>query len=226
MFLAGNKTKNIRMAANPLDKSTIVSILPSLIDEKKPTLQPGRFIIQPGTYEKPSLLVVGPSSWWKQLEENQPMLEIPNSSVQIADSVIRDFANGLIACNMGDCMPGLFYIPGELTIEEIKKNPKHKLLLEAANVKQRNWFSALVKLADILWARSNGNPLSIGDDMRMAAQELQLKDKAWLRDYNTLELKNCPACGTLRNSSFPVCQHCKAVIDAVKFKELGLSFAN
>lgn len=216
------KRRTIRAPVNPLDKSTVVSILPKHILERKCTIQPGVFEIKPGSYEVPSLLVVGPSSWWKEIDDHQPILEIPQSSIQIADSICRDYCNGILACDMGDNMPGLFYIPGAIDIQKLRKD--HQPQLEAANIKQRNWFTALVRMADALWARSNGNPLSISDDMKMAARHLNLINKEWLKDSQTMELVRCIACGHLGNPAFPVCANCKAVTNKELAEKLGLTF--
>jgi hypothetical protein len=213
----------IRSTPNPLDKSTVVSIYPKKIDETKPTLQPGRYIVEAGSYEKPAILVIASACWWKELDDEQPALEVTVGSVQVADSFIRDYCNGLLACNMGDKMPGLFFVPGNIPLSEIMT--KHRADLDKARTKQRAWFEDLVKLADIMWSRTNGNPLSISDDARLAATELGFKDKPWLKDYNTLQLTNCPACGVLRNNSFPVCQHCHNIIDMDAYKKLGLQVA-
>lgn len=212
----------IRAPVNPLDKSTVVSIYPKEIDEVKHTIQPGRFIIPPGSYDKPSILVVGPSSWWKEVDEHQPLLEIPVSSIQIADSIIKDYCNGLLACDMANSMPGIFYIPGDIRIVDLVKSYKHEL--DKALVRQRNWYSQLIKFADALWARSNGNPLTISDDMRLAAKELNLQTKDWMKDFQMVDMVRCIACGSLRNPMFPVCPTCKAISDPIKAKELGLEF--
>lgn len=221
--LTQSNRRTIRAPINPLDKSTVVSILPKYISERKATIQPGVFEIKPGTYESPSLLVVGPSSWWREVDEGQPLLEIPVSSIQVADAIVRDYANGLLACNMADQMPGLFYIPGEYSVEKLKKD--HPLLLVKAQASQKKWFLELVRIADILWSRSNGNPLSISDDARLACKELNITAKPWLGDLQTAELVKCIACGALRNQLFPICQTCKAIADPVRAKELGLTFA-
>jgi len=215
--------RTIRAQVNPLDKSTIVSILPKAINERKATISPGFFNLAPGTFENPAILVVGPSSWWREVDENQPLLEIPVSSIQIADSVVRDYANGLLACNMGDQMPGLFYLPGEFGVIKLKK--EHSPLLLKAQANQKRWFLELVRIADILWSRSNGNPLSISDDARLACKELNIHNKPWLGDIQTAELVRCIACGALRNPIFPICGACKAIVDKDKAKELGLTFA-
>ena len=108
--------RTIRAPVNPMDKSTVVSILPKQIYERKITIQPGVFEIKPGTFENPAILVVGPSSWWREVDIEQPLLEIPVSSIQVADSIVTDYCNGLLACNMDTLMPGLFYLPGEFTV--------------------------------------------------------------------------------------------------------------
>ena len=217
------KRRTIRAPVNPLDKSTIVSIFPKRIEERKYTIQPGLFVIQPGTYESPATLVVGPSSWWKEIDENQPLLEIPHSSIVVADSIVKDYCNGLIACDMADNMPGLFFIPGEISIGEIKKIHKDKL--DAAEQRQKNWYAALVRMADALWSRSNGNPLVVSEEAKMAARSLNLLNKEWLKDSQTMDLVRCVACGNLKNPQYPVCSNCKAISDSVKAKELGLVFA-
>jgi hypothetical protein len=215
--------RTIRAPVNPMDKSTIVSILPKHISERRATIQPGIFELKPGSYDHPSILVVGPSSWWREIDEQQPLLEIPVSSIQIADSIVRDYANGLLACNMGDQMPGLFYVPGEYTVAKLKL--EHISLFQKAAAAQKKWFLELVRLADIMWSRTNGNPLSISDDARLACKELNIHNKPWLGDIQAAELVRCVACGSLRNQMYPVCQTCKAIADPVRAKELGLTFA-
>lgn len=212
--------RTIRAPINSMDKSTIVSIYPREIEEIKHTIQPGRFVIKPGSTEKPALLVVGSSSWWRDVDVGQPLLEIPVSSIQVADSIVKDYCNGLLACNMGDTMPGLFYIPGEHDLNSINKSFKSEL--DKALIRQRNWYSALIKLADALWARSNGNPLVVSEDMRMAAKEMGLSAKDWMKDFQMVDMVKCKACGALKNPTYPICATCRYIDDPVKAKELGL----
>lgn len=199
----------VRSIKNPMDKCTVVSIYPKDISETKCTIEPGIFQLKAGTYENPSLLVVGASSWWKDIDAEQPMVEIPNGSIQIAESIIKDYSNGLLGCNMSDAMPGLFFVLGSVSVVEIKS--KYKIKLDEVKIKQDNWYKILVKLADSLWARAGGNPLAISDDMRLAARSLNLNDKPWLKDYNIMEMIKCKACGSLKNPMFPVCPTCRAI---------------
>lgn len=212
----------IRAEVNPMDKATVVSIFPKVIDETKPTIQPGRFLIPPGNLTKPAVLAVGPSSWWREIDEDQPMLEIPQSSVLIADSIVKDYCNGLIGCDMGDKMPGLFYVVGEYTAAAIVASFSNQLKI--AEIKQKRYYTELVKQADSLWARSQGNPLAISEDMRMAARELGLgESKDWMKDFQAVNMERCYACGALKNPEYPVCGSCRAIdpkhpaADKIKF---------
>ena len=228
-----------RAPKNKLDVSTIVSILPFRVIEKKPTLQPSIWVIEksePGDF---SILVVDGASWWKHLEPNQPLLEIPVSSMRLAKSIIEDYCNSFIGANVGEQVPGMFYIPGKYTKETIKKfvvtdesvqeemnypvGTTFEQLLTLARVKQENWYRTLVGMADVDWARTNGNPRSISDLSRLAGQHLKLT-KPWMQDFQAFQLDACPACGQLTNLVYPVCRHCKAIINPAKAKELNLSF--
>lgn len=219
----GQNRRLIPAPKNPLDKSTIVSIFPKRIQERKATVSPGLFDVPPGSFDKPAILVVGTSSWWKEIDDTQPLLEIPVSSISVADSVVKDYCNGLLACNMSDQMPGLFYLPGEWNAESVKK--EHQPIILKYLAFQRKWFLELVRIADILWSRSNGNPLSISEDARLACKELNITQKPWLGDLQTAELVRCVACGSLRNGQFPVCPTCKAVADPELAKKLNIQFA-
>lgn len=215
--------RTISAQRNPLDKSTVVSIYPMDLDERKPTTSPSRFIVPKGNYETPSILVVEGSSWWREIDEYMPLLEITHHSTQVADSIVRDYCVGMQECNMKDQMPGLFWIPGAFSVDKIKKD--FKGLLDAAKEHQKKWYLALVKSADSLWARTNGNPMAVGELMRLAARELGLEEKEWYRDIETVGMERCPACGSFGNPAFPVCQVCKAVKNTELAKERKIQFA-
>jgi hypothetical protein len=218
--IALNSKRTIKSPTNPLDKATIVSIYPREINEVKHTIQPGFFHIPAGSEEKPSVLVVGPSSWWRDIGEEMPLIEIPNGAIQIADSFVKDFCNGLLMCDMDNSMPGLFFIPGELDLKTIKTN--YSTAFNDAIRKQKNWFVNLVKLADAGWARTNGNPMAISDLMRMAAEALGQIDKDWMKSSVDSEKVKCVACGNLRNPAFPVCSICNRIVDIALATKLGL----
>jgi hypothetical protein len=212
-----------RAPVNEQDKTTIVSIFPRPVHSLNFTIFPGDFVVPAGSYDKPGILVVGPSSWWKDMEDlSQDPFEVTVGSLSVANSIVKDWMGGLFGCDMQGSAPGVFYLNGELNLITIKKD--HKGALDLALAKQRKYYQTLVEYADSLWVRSQGNPKSISDDMRLAAQELQVKDKPWMKDFTNFSLQECPACGQLRNPNYPVCPNCKAVIDKEKAKALGLAF--
>lgn len=219
-----------RMPVNPMDKSTIVSIIPKIITEWKPTLFPGRFIIpaaKPGDFE---LFIVEPSAWYlNSIDDAVPPTEIPVSSVELAASIVRDYCNGILLCDMDERMPGLFWIPGEYHKKNINNytsegGKSFQILLDEARRKQKNWYMALVQSTDALWAE-RPNPRVVSDDAKLAAEFLQLKDKPWMVDFKTSEMVNCKACGELVNPAFPVCKHCHAILDPARAKQLDIQFA-
>jgi|SRR5688572_23961035 len=227
------KRRTIRAEVNPMDKSTVVSIFPKPIHETKWTLMPGEFFIAPGSYEKPAILIVEPSSWWRDFDAEQPLLEIPVGSFQIAHSIVNDYCNSIFMSDMGDNMPGLFCIPGckynkenkaspELTLQWVKL--EYKSWLDKANINQKNWYQSLVKAADHYWSKTGGSPLSISDDMRLAANELGL-DRPWIKEMQAVTSVKCFGCGLLKNPQYPICPHCRTIDpnhpDAAKVKIAG-----
>jgi hypothetical protein len=202
----------VRGPVNPLDRSTIVSIYPRPIRFKNVTLSPGRWYIEAGSVEKPALLEIGPSSWFKDVGLDEPLLEISQSSVMIADSLVKDYLNGMFACNMHDSVPGLLFIPGgDISRADLRDKDKYKNLMARTLDKQMNYYRNLVKYADALWARSNGNPLALNDEMRMAARALGVQDKDWMKDHSRVDLAPCFACGEFKNPEYPICKSCHTV---------------
>lgn len=227
-----NKRRITKLPVNPLDRSTIVSIYPKDIYETKETVFPNTWLIKGAGNSDFELTVIGPSSWWKELSPDEPPLEIPVSSISMANSIINDWANGLDCCNMGDRKPGLFFVPGKhdkksvMTYTDPETGKSFATMLSEAKVKQEAWYAELIKRADILWVRTSGNPLSVSELAKMAALKLGMRDKPWLKDNITIsDMSPCPACGQMINKSFPVCANCKSVINKEKAKELGLVFA-
>ncbi len=198
----------IRTARNPLDKCTVISIYPLDFDAIHETTDPRNYHIPRGTYENPSTTIIGPSAWVRDMGAEQPQIEVQTSSIQVAHSIVHDFSVSMLGCDMEGAKPGLFFAVGEVSPKDVKT--RFTVELAAAEAKQKNWYMNLVKLADALWARMNGNPLVIWDVMRLAARELGL-EKPWLKDYTVKELVKCFACGALRNPEYPICGTCKSI---------------
>lgn len=210
------------MEVNPLDKATIVSIYPQEVLEIKPTIQPGYFHIPAGSFKNPSLLSVGTSSWFSEGDEAAPILQVPVFAIHVAKSVIVDYCSSLLAY-APDQMPGIFFIPGDVSVEEVKGKYIKELLL--AKARQDKWFKSLIKMADALWSRTNGNPLAIADQMRLAAREMGQDTKPWLADYQNEAIEKCIGCGSMKKAEYPICPNCKAITNREQAEKLGLSFA-
>lgn len=218
----GSYRRMQRAPLNPLDKCTIVSIFPKRISEDKVTLQPSQYVIEPGRPNKPSILVVTSACWWRELDEKQPLLEIPVYSTQVAESIVRDYCIGLYGVIWPEVKPGLFYVPGEFTVEQLLEEKRYKGLFLKAEQQQKNWYLNLVRITDALWSRSNGNPLSVSDDARLAARELDLKNKDWMQDVHAADLIRCVNCGSPRNPEYPTCPTCHVMVDKALGAKLGL----
>lgn len=213
------------------DKCTIVSLFPREIVETKPTTFPGRFVIPAAPENGFSLLVVDPASYYLASQNpRQPPNEFQINSALLANSIVQDYINSIAWASPGK-RPGVFWINGahdEVSILHSKDENGVPFLtrLKMEEQIQKDWFLEVVKQADSLWARSNGNPTSIMEDARVGALRYGLKDKPWMGDAVASELKNCFSCGELVNYSYPTCKHCKAIINPEKAKELNLMFVN
>jgi hypothetical protein len=210
---------------NPLDKATIVSIVPFDILEFKYTLFPGRFFIPKAEDKDFQLLTVGQSFFYQEMGDDRPAIQVPEGALGVAESIVNDFVNAQVGCDMAGCMPGIGYLPGELTKQDFKTKKDLQAFLVDLDEKQTTWFKRLVYIADTLWVRTNGQPASISDTARLAARRLNLIHKEWLKDSHATELVRCPACGNLNSDMVVVCPVCKIVIDPVRFAALGLQFA-
>lgn len=199
----------VRGPVNPLDKSTVISIYPRVIQFKNVTLQPGIWNIEAGSIEKPALMLIGPSSWFKDVGPDEPLIEIVQSSVQIGESLVRDYINGMFGVSIGVAEPGLFFIPGEIDIKKLKT--EYNSLLQQALNKQMQYYRTLIKFADSLWARSNGNPLCINDEMRMAARTIGSHDRDWMKDHINVGMVPCFACGEFKHPDYAICKACHSI---------------
>ena len=196
--------------------STVVSTLPILINETKPGLVPNNFIIEPAKKGEFSKLVVGVS--YHFILNNDPKLPphaIPEESHIIANAIVNDLKSSFMGtrgtpqADGAIPMPGVFWVNGEPSDEEIKL--KHKALLDSAFKNTKAWFQQLVKIADDDWNRFRQRGM-ITDLQRTACTYLGL-EKDW--DIGTLLLQSasCWACKSSINPDAIVCPNCKAIIN-------------
>lgn len=199
------------------DKCTLVSIVPFLINEFKPGIYPGRFVISPCLNPKvPSLLYVGTSVHFVPQfngDEELPSTVIKTHCKEIAHSVINDYMHGQMYVNE-DCCPGLFMLPTEVSLEQIIT--KHKGALMSAEKKQLMWFGKLVQQADNDWNRYKRHTV-ISDIQRFAARALGLDDKEWLTpEAHEINLK-CPMCLSAVKPEASICATCRCILNEEKY---------
>lgn len=225
MSIGIQRKRVIRISKSPKDLSTIVSIYPKRIVSINHTIFPGRFTIEPGTYDKPSILVVGMTSYMKEDHQSEESIEIPVGSIDLARSIVTDWVRGLESCSPPKKMPGVFFIEDNIEYKDLKKHPEYKIRVEAAREAQENWYKQLIDDADVAWSKANRNPRAISDDARAAAEYYQLKDKEWMQDFKTMQMVPCPACGELKNAVFPICPNCKFETDPAALARLRADLA-
>lgn len=209
---------------NPLDVCTFISIYPMTFTEKK-AMVPEWYTIEAGSEKSPSFQIVTGASAWAERMSGQPMLEIPISSISVAESVIRDWMVGIIEVMLGAAQPGVFFLPGSWDMDKLRADKDALQVFNHVVAMQRAWFMKLIGMGDALWARSNGNPLVVSELMRIAASHMQMEEKPWMKNFTATRMANCPACGTMVMPGFPVCNNCKIIVDPEGFKKLGLGFA-
>ena len=142
------------------DIATVISMLPVRLEEKKPGLYPGTYII-PAVKERGKiecLIIKEGIHYVPQLEH--PAYRAMTPPGEIAKSIVIDYIEGQLGRDE-NAEPGLFWTYGEysqdLAFIELKDE------IHAANVKQRNWFVNLVRIADIEWSRNPNNHNVITD---------------------------------------------------------------
>lgn len=225
--LVAPHTRMHRKPVNPYDRATIISVYPREVIEVKPTTFPSRFVVAAGSVESPSLTVIEPTSWFREVDENMAPLEIQVNAFSLAESIILDYCVGFPKCVMNSAQPGLFCVPGKYDKDTILKfvaedGSTYINMLGKAIAKQRAWYGELVRMADIDWSRTQGNPMSVSELSKLAAKELGMMSKPWLQDFLAISLYPCPACGTMGNPAFPKCANCGHIINLERAAELGM----
>ena len=202
---------------------TVVSLLPYEITETKPHMIPFTFVIAEAdpkvgfslTYvEEASHVIPNPFDDKHNYKQHTP----PN---EVARSLVEDYAGALIGIS-SDAKPGMFWVEGRVTAEEVKKTYAEELA--TAQKLQKNWFKNLIRIADADWEKTH-NVLAASDIQRHAARSLNEK-RPWVDSIKTEE-NTCPYCKVIVDSAAIKCHNCKEVINIEAYKamqaKLGVS---
>lgn len=210
----------IKSVSNSELRCTLVSIVPFAIREYKPGLIPDTYYIPPASEEKPQILHIGNARHNVYIDETRGSLSVRDGSDEVARSLVEDFINSQLEVGEG-CYPGLFWIPGELSISEVKVRYQEEW--NRIRLAHRQWLLAITKLADRDWKRYQ-NPMVVSDFQREAGRILGLKEAehGWMgaQIEDARPMTECPACGMKINLGLAICPNCKVILDADKAKEL------
>jgi hypothetical protein len=202
---------------------TVVNLLPRELFEDKPHLLPNTFLIPPATFRdgkfEIAVLHVTEAIHYVPnplIDEGKPgsSFRVVTPPNELARSLVDDYKSGNI-CLSPEAEPGLFWVEGLLTAEEIKE--LHEDEIREADRKQRNWFRNLVALADADWEK-NHNRLAVSDLQRLAARCLGI-NKDWV-EMEQMETVRCPFCTISIPTSAIKCPNCKEVVSKEGYRKL------
>jgi hypothetical protein len=204
-----------------VDASTVISLLPVPLDETKPGLIPSQFII-PAVHDpmrELATLTVLRARFPVYLDENRPALVVPCPSDILAESICQDYKSSVSHYNPGVSEPGLFWVRGDFTEDQIKE-----LFITELNTARRlqiEWFKALVSEADDDWEKTHLRK-AISSVQRLACKALGL-ERDWnldaaVEDVMKVTVKPCTFCRSEIHVEAIVCPFCRAILDKDKFK--------
>lgn len=202
--------------------ATVVSLLPISIEAEKPMLTPGNFLIPPAEKGDFNILHIGHASHPVYLDSERGSIRVPVVSEEVAQSIVYDaIISRPYGLESGVAEPGLFWVPGHLSKEQIKK--QHADKLESAQKKQRQWFLNLVGEADGWWNQYHNHKM-ISDLHRKAAKYLNL-EREWNIEGTVESSTDCPACTKIIPIRAVVCPHCRVILKPEEYKKLQFAEA-
>lgn len=207
-----------------MDSASVISIVPIAINERKPML-PAEFRFLPARVEEPFILLLGKGINDIYVGEgrghygpDRSVIRVPIDAEVVAESIVTDWVDVQYGIMKPHAVPGLFWMPGEVTIEQLIGSEE----LQRADHYQLNWFKNLVKLADDDWNKYRQHK-TISDIQRYAAGFLKL-ERPWLLDTEIVQaMSECPSCFEKVNPRAIVCSHCRFVLDKPRYDRAQFS---
>lgn len=199
---------------------TVVSLVPFPIREEKPGLIPSRYFIPASDSIKPRVLVIKPAMHYVYLDETRGNLQVRDASEEVARSIVQDYVNAQLGITEG-AAPGLFWVSGAKTVEEVVAMHGEEIILHKGN--QKRWFTIICRLADDDWNKYHQHNV-ISDFQRKAANLIGLnpEDHLWMNPEAAVKTATtkCHACLSEVPQGTIVCSVCRCVLDAAKYKTL------
>ncbi|MHA2376731.1 MAG: hypothetical protein ACXAB9_11230 [Candidatus Thorarchaeota archaeon] len=211
---------------------TLVSIMPWAIREKKPGLNPGEFMLPPGSVKEPALFVIKKAQI-RMMDQDYRFYAMDIPLDKVAADVVNCYNQALVGFEHEVAVPGFFWVEGayeddedmkaegaQTALEKLKKD-HYKTILDAEK-KMITWFQRLVRMADDDWAVLPQHQ-QISDIQRTAAKYVNV-ERPWL-STDVSESKRCPACMSIVQSAAAVCFACKAILDITKYEKMKFATA-
>jgi hypothetical protein len=209
---------------------TVVSLIPWVLKESKPGLYPGHYFIKPSDTKIPSIVhVTNKTVHFVYLDDTRGSMIARDPSDEVAKSIVNDFCNSQLGTDE-EAKPGMFWVPGLLSVEEIME--QYGPELELARSQQIKWFTNICRIADDDWTRYHKHNV-ISDFQRLAATVIGWNPERheWMNEKaeeeapkTTQDMKKCIACFSIIEKEAKVCRFCRCIFPEAK--ESGLTFAN
>lgn len=197
---------------------TVVSMLPMELEETKPHLIPGTFTIPaaPGGFDI-SVYHVGEAHSFVPDPILDRNLRVGTPPHELARSLVDDYCTAHI-CLTDNGGPGLFWVQGKFTADQIKK--KFPLKVRDAAARQLVWYNTLINMADADWEK-NKDMMAVSNLQRLAAKELNI-DRDWVM-AKVDEMMLCPFCKSKVTTGSVKCAVCMEVIDKTAYEKMKVA---
>jgi hypothetical protein len=201
------------------DIATVISVLPIRLSEDKP-LTPSNYVIPPvkDPEKQVETLMVRRGSFRVYIDESRPALIIPEPADIIAAAICRDFKVSSTNFQPGVAEPGLFYVRGGYSNQEVLDSKDIKPDLMKVRSLQNNWFKSLIATADDDWSRYKMRRM-ISDLQRLACKCLNL-ERAWDIDLEVISSRSilCKFCKAEVHPEAIICMHCRGILNMERYK--------
>lgn len=196
--------------------ATVVSLLPFEIQESKPGLNPQYFKIPAApTIGDFGILKIEKASVAHYQPFEMPSIVVPVDLDLVARSVVDDYLSAKLYTNPPTAQPGLFWVHGVYSKEEIKAKFPDKL--KEADKAQRQWYLNVVKQVDDMWVRSGKQHRVVIPEGYFACQALGLQ-REWNLTADAVMMA-CPVCAFTIPATVAFCNKCGCIIDEEKYKK-------
>lgn len=196
-------------------KATVVSLFPLEINEYKPGLYPGYFVIPAAPHGEFTWLTVGDAIFYQETK-NDVMTPVKTSFDVLAESIVGDFMRSHIGRIVEVAEPGIFWVRGEYDdARKIRYDHEEKII--EVEKRQLKWYEELVKMADDTYSRTRRHT-SVSALQRLAAQRLGYA-APWMTRMNSSD-NTCKFCKAETPYGAVKCPNCREILDMVAYREL------